>query len=233
MEKIIAAVGHVLDKVNFQRVVLLFVLVLMGVTTLSFYENRERIYHKVFKPGVLSTEGLHTVSLETKEQIDKLLSVHQEIDVLTVLKFDFSQGKRVPIYRGFNNPEIARRVGERLEASNPKGPIYGTVPIFTDDRDSNMEIVAILNGEFLCTVSGKGGIYTAFPELAGRIKMSCRIPIPPAINYGAPRGYIAVHFKESQSPEQLALITKELLSLAMFIYMNDVKGLTTFKVIEG
>jgi len=222
------AIGKLLDRLSVSRLLLAFTLAILSITTIAVFENRDRIYEKVFSPGRLTNQGLEELSPESKARIDDLLTKYPDIALLSVLKFDFIAGTRVPIYRGYNDPDIARVMGARIARSKPDYD-PGTVQLFTADPETNREVVSVLNGEFTCASPRENsGILLAWPEMRGKIVTSCRIPIPPATSYGAPRGYIAIHFTKPVDSARADGMTKDLLSLAMFIYLNDVRGITHF-----
>lgn len=224
MTKFLELIAPLLDKLSWSKVGMLAVITALALGSGLAWENREIIIQKP-APTFVPAPALKRVSPESARMISQFMKKHSEVALFTVLSFDLSLNVRKPIFRDFNSNVVKAYIDQ--DASQG---IDGSLPIFIRDNvKSNNQMISLIQGEYSCSPVGDGGIVKVYPGLKDVIKVSCRVPIPPAWSGGA-KGYIAIHIDREIDQTQMEILKLDLMTLAMYIYNTDVEGEKAVKV---
>lgn len=162
---------------------------LVAIAGYTLWENRQ----KVFDNQTIKYNGdyvLQKPGAEGNKVVGQFVNSHPEIVMVTLLDANPISNRRQVVSRWFNDPTVQSAV-ETITTANPT---VGDGALFTADHENNKQVLAVLSGEFYCAPSGGGIITQAFPEVAKKVKYSCRIPLPPA--FGKATGWFTVHLSK-------------------------------------
>ena len=212
-------------KLNWYRLGISAVAALLIIFNYTLYENRQVIFN-LAKPLVTVSANTITAdyrleypSVVGKNILNKLTLLHPEISMVSVIDADQISNSRTVVYRTFNDPVIEKIIKSTAE----KIPDVGNGALFTSgDEASNIQVLAMLNGEFLCTPAS-GILVKAFPELGPHIEYQCMVPLPPAYNKAT--GWLTLHLKEWPVTDFNRLKNNSLIA-ALEYYNKEVLGLT-------
>lgn len=219
MTKFLELLTPLIEKLTWAKVAMLACVVAIGLIGTVLWENREIVYSSV-PPRVSASPGLTTISEHSKGAIAAFMKQHEEVAMATVLSLDLVRNVRTPVYRAFNNPNVRRVVSGEITTGND-----GTLPIFIRDAvESNNQMISLIQGEYSCSPVSQGGIVKVYPSLKNTIKLSCRVPIPPAFGGGGAKGYIAVHLDRDLETFELERLKIDVMTLAMFIFNTEITG---------
>ena len=157
----------------------------------SVFENRQ----KLFEAGLGSVGSYVTdfiVQPPSKAQHEiayNFLRLHPEIAFMTLIDADPLTNTRKVVHRFTLDPVIERYFAE-LDRDKPG---VGDGPLFNNVEANNSQVIAISNGEFLCSPVKGGLIERIYPEIAKTLVKSCRVPLPPAFRRAG--GWFAIHLK--------------------------------------
>lgn len=163
----------------------------------TFYENRQQFVEAVTKRVL---PGDFSVKAPTAEQIEivrKFLVIHPEVKFITLIDADPVTNRRVVIHR-FSTDDTLVAYFAKIDKERPG---IGDGPLFTDNQESNEQVLAISNGEFRCGPSKGGIVERLYPDVAKDVKISCRVPVPPAFRRAG--GWFSLHLTTESEPPQL------------------------------
>lgn len=209
-------------KLTLPRALLSFFIVILVIFCVTIYENRQELFTKTASIVVVNKAnpipagdyGLYAPSPEGAALLDAYLKLHPDIVMLSVLDANQVQNRKTVVYRSFNDPAIKLLVEKEALVN----PAIGDGALFTTDPDNNIQVLAILNGEFYCTKPG-GAIVNAFPDIKSTIAYQCRIPLPPA--FGKATGWITLDLK-GWPPKDYDHFKTEALLLSLEYYNKEV-----------
>lgn len=216
MEKFLKSLSDLLKVTTLRRVVLVIFLLLASLAMYMVYANTENISSYIFSKDDYPPE-LTTITPQSEALIKSFMSKHNgTVIYLTVLRFDFPRNTRTPIYRSFNSDELKKLVYDRLKGGD------GALPIFIkNDKTNNDQIITLVHGEVACDPFTGGGLARVWPDLESKLKISCRIPIPPI--FGSVRGYIVIHIIREMTPYELEAMKIDLKNLVIKIHEDNKK----------
>lgn len=162
---------------------------LAGALTIAgwtLWENRQ----KVFESQSIRYNGDYVLE-KPSEKGQAIVSVFHksrpEIVMITLLDANPVSNRREVVYRWFSDTATKTAV----ETQTSMNPTIGDGALFSQDPENNKQVLAVLSGEFYCAPAAGGIINIAFPDVAKRVKFSCRVPLPPA--FGKATGWFTIH----------------------------------------
>lgn len=212
MEKILAAIAPILEKATFRRVLAVGLLILFSLIGYIGYKYAPAIGSLLFTPSKSGNRPLTQIPPESEQAINIFMKKHKDVGYLTVLIFQFEKNTRLPIYISFNSEELKKIIYDRLNGGD------GALPIFiNNDYSNNEQIISIIMGETRCSPFTGGGVARVWPDLANRITLSCRVPIPPVFGNNIP-GYMVVHVTKKLNDYEVEVLKLDLILLSKTIY---------------
>jgi len=118
------------------------------------------------------------------------------------------------VHRFFNSDSFE----ELFKRADQERPGSGDGPLFTEDPANNAQVLAVVNGEFLCTDVTNSILVKQFPHIAKAIVLSCRVPLPPA--FGKAGGWFAMHMMHE--PTDLSTFKTDALTLS-YLYFESLR----------
>jgi len=213
MEKI-ADTQKFLNVLTWRKLTQLVVFIFIIGLTWATYENRENIYgfasQKRLDPHAPSITKL---SKETVNDIHSVVARSELIVGVRVYMADFQKNTRILIYQEMDDPKLE---GIYMAYSNSS---IAELPLFNDDVVNNKNLVALINGEFICipfteTLLSK---YAASATIYDKEVCSNGIPA----SYGRFTGIIAVHLNRKPTSEEVDQIRSTSRTLSTRIYDRD------------
>lgn len=215
MEKFLASLVPILEKATFKRVLSVGLLIMFGLIGYIGYKQAPALGELFISSGSENKQLIH-IPPESEQTINIFMRKHKEVVYLTVLTFKFEKNTRLPIYRAFNSDELKKIIYERLNGGD------GALPMFIkNDPSNNAQIIALITGETHCDPFTGGGLARAWPDLANKLTMSCRVPIPPVFGNNIP-GYMVVHVTKKLTDYEVEVLKLDLVLLAKTL--NDINN---------
>jgi hypothetical protein len=217
MEKFFASIVPILEKATFKRVLAVGLLIMFGLIGYIGYTQAPALGKFLFS-SESSTGNKPFVHIppESEQTIGIFMRKHTEVVYLTVLTFQFEKNTRLPIYRAFNSDELKKIIYERLNGGD------GALPMFIkNDSSNNAQVIALITGETHCDPFTGGGLARVWPDLATKLTMSCRVPIPPVFGNNIP-GYMVVHVTKKLTDYEVEVLKLDLILLSKTI--NDINN---------
>lgn len=207
-------------KLTIERLIISFLAAIMIIAALTLYENRQYVFRQtsvvVVNKAILPTGDYSLVppSPEGVIILDGYLAKNPEVLMLSVVDANQIENRRVTVHRAFSDLAVKTIV----EKSTKSNPAIGSGPLFTTESENNIQILAVLNGEFYCTKPSNIGSYVP-EEIRGMIVYECRTPLPPA--FGKATGWITLHLK-SWPPINYDYFKSEALIFSLEYYNKEV-----------
>lgn len=216
MEKFLSSLVTILEKATFKRVLAVGLLVAFCLIGYIGYNQAPALGAFLFTTPVSGNKPFIHIPPESEQLIEIFMKKHKEVVYLTVLTFQFEKNTRLPIYRSFNSDELKKIVFERLNGGD------GALPMFIkNDPSNNTQIIALITGETHCDPFTGGGLARVWPDLASKLTLSCRVPIPPVFGNNIP-GYMVAHVTKKLSDYEVEVLKLDLILLSKNI--NDINN---------
>lgn len=207
-----------LSALTWKKLVQLLAFIFIMGLAWATYENRETIYGYVTQKRIDPAASLtRELSKSTKVQINSITEKSDLIVRVTVVVADFQRNQRIEVYSyvSSNQPGL-KRMYEIFLANS-----IGNPPLFSDNVEDNKKLVALINGEFVCSPYDTSFNQRLAPETAAYIKYSCSNGIP--ASYGRFTGIITLYLNRAPRPdesEQLRIVAKNLSTLIFDTDLN-------------
>ena len=216
MESILKLVAPILEKATFKRVLAVGLLIMFSVIGYIGYKQASSIGDFLFTPSISGNKPFVKLTPESEQLVAIFMKKHTEVVYLTVLTFQFEKNTRLPIYRAFNSDELKEIIYKKLNGGD------GALPIFLKtDSSNNAQMISIITGETICDPFTGGGLSRVWPDLADKLTLSCRVPIPPVFGNNIP-GYMVAHVTKKLSPYELEVLKLDMILLSKNI--NDINN---------
>lgn len=215
MESFLKVIDNLLQHATFIRVMLVSVLLVVSVAALTLYENRQKVYDDFSMSKMNGDFILKEPTPRGYQILSDLASKYPEIALISLIDADPVANTRRVVARVF----IDKHMELVIKAKTTTNPTVGDGPLFGSDALSNKQVLAIMNGEFSCDPVAGGILATVFAEAAADVKMSCRVPLPPAFNKAT--GWFTIHTKELPK-EKLERLKFDALSTSLMYYNSDI-----------
>jgi hypothetical protein len=213
--KNLAHITNFITWLTFRKVLLLALAVFVGLTLYTVYEQRARVVALfVVETEVLPVQTTFVVSSEMQDRIRALVTKNPLIKSVNVLVADIHLNRRTVVFR-FSEDEAANAAFEKMVAE--KG---STQPIFTSDAANNAQMVAVINGEFVCQAYKDTINAQLLPSLAATTPTICRISLPPY--YGDFSGYLAISLTRVPAEFERLELQQTIKLLATDLFFKDV-----------
>jgi hypothetical protein len=192
------------------------------ITMVTLYENRQQVFeHRT--PGVTEDFELKQPSKDGVAIFENFLKAHPYVAYISLIDANPITNRRTVVARFYNDEQIKVMIESEL-ADNPTA---GDGSLFMNDPILNKQVLSILAGEFHCDPAKVGVIAKAFPEVAKRLKYSCRLPLPPA--FGKATGWITLHL-DKWPLDNLDSFKVDALTLSLLYYETDITKKKTWIV---
>ena len=212
MEKFLASIVPILEKATFRRVLAVGLLIMFGLAGYIGYKQAPALGSILFVSSKAGDKPFLQIPPESEQLISIFMKKHTKVVYLTVLTFQFEKNTRLPIYRAFNSDELKKIIYDRLAAGD------GALPMFIrNDPSNNAQVIALITGETSCDPFTGGGLARVWPDLATKLTMSCRVPIPPVFGGNIP-GYMVVHVTKKLSEYEVEVLKLDLILLSKNIH---------------
>jgi hypothetical protein len=209
---------------TWKRLAMLLLFVAITIGGYTVWENRQNIYLKTI--GRIDAEfNLEPIvlSAESKHSLIELVANESQIEVLQVIEVDPYRNTRKQIFwtakPGEANDIMIRGPNGTGTATKPREGV--TLPLFSSDEQQNAQMVSVINSEYRCGPAESSGLVKVYPHLKEKIKISCRVPLPPN-GLGKLRGYIAIHTSVDMNQFQLDQLRLLAVQTSLRIYYSDV-----------
>jgi hypothetical protein len=175
----------------------------------TVYENRQNIFEKAKAVTMGSDFKVSPPNVEQHAIVMRFMAIHPEIAFMTLIDADPVANRRTVIHRFFNDGSLESYFAK----VDKERPGSGDGPLFSDNEQNNAQVLAIANGEFLCSETKGGILEKQFPSVAKDIMKSCRVPLPPAFRKSG--GWFAMHLK---ADKDMAALKTDALTMSFLFF---------------
>lgn len=208
-------IAKLVRTISLNRVLVWSFTALMAIAFYTVYENRTKLLSFISSPAPTNMVGLtFEVGKTTRDQLKNIVEGEQRIVGISVVSTDLRLNEARTLYF-FGDEIVVSNVFDRTMQAGS-----GRLPLFTNNDESNSQIIKLINGQFTCVGFTKTLVSKIYPELGDSIKSICRSSIPSY--YGYFSGYVEVYVSESPSVERELQYKLFVEKLANDIYFRDV-----------
>lgn len=211
------SVKSLLATLSWNKLIQLFVfLVIIGLAW-GFWENRTTIYNSLKVTVRVETNNPLILSLSSGTLFsldDTVVKMKGLIGGLQVVNVDFKKNNRSTAYFAFSDINL------KTSYANFQASKIAETPLFTDNEVNNQRIIDLINGEFICVDFKDTQAIKAFPRAGDSIPTVCSISIPPY--YGRFSGYMNLYLIKKPTPDEISLIRQLSRDISLRIYETDV-----------
>lgn len=206
-------VQDVTDKLTVTRLLLVLLASVIATFSMFFYDNRNILFVTMIKAISSNREVVNwDLSKESKIDVVKLVRDSEEINFALVTQINLQKNRR--------NVRFWELQSKMLDEIQNKAAFLGPMPVFDKDGRNTSQILAILNGDFVCSPFEETVFYKIFPDLAREMPIICSVSIPPV--YGHSTGILTVGLTKKLSMEEMTTIKQDVIDLSSKIYMRDI-----------
>lgn len=147
----------------------------------------------------------------TRNELEAFVKNHPTVVGVNIGKANFVENYREFTYFFFKNNDV-NDSWETTPANQ--------VPLFGDDTTANARIVALINGQFVCTnteVTVAARLHTILNKYS---KTTCSVAIPPG--YGDFSGWINIFLTVEPTFQQMEALRKDAEALSKSMYERDI-----------
>ncbi len=201
--------------ITLSRVFMWAFVALTVISSYTLYENRTKLLSFITAPSPTNMVGMtFTVGQETKDRVTVLVGGDSRIAGIAVMSTDLRLNEAKALYFYGDNPNLVTVFNRSIEVGSNR------LPMFTNNDESNAQIIKLINGQFVCVPFEKALISKIYPELSPSVKTICRSSIPSY--YGYFSGYVEAYLSEVPSPEREQQYKLLIEKLANEVYFRDV-----------
>jgi hypothetical protein len=212
----ISLVQRFLKALSWNKILQLFVFLLLIGVSVALYETREYLHEFTKYPRIGQyTAPVYSLSTETKAEIELIVSRSDLIVGVVIATVDFNRNTRHILYRNTDNS------GLRDLYNNSNTNVVGELPLFNNDTVNNARMVDLINGEFVCHPYANSIDAIVNPATIPFAHTVCSNGIPPF--YGMFSGVVNVITARAPTPPEISQIRELTRSLALKIYERDFK----------
>lgn len=171
---------------NFRRLFLLFSTSLVVIFSIALYEGRI-LFDEIFHGEAIDSaprEPQLRLSQELQQMLSDTVSKSQYISGISVHTVNLKVNEQRVVFQYTDDPFISKS----WEASTSPVSV-----MFDADQVSNLQMITIINGEFICSKFTNTKLNRSTPELAPQVSTVCQLSIPPF--YGNFGGFITFYLK--------------------------------------
>jgi hypothetical protein len=205
-----------LSWLSVQRIIALGITAIIIIGSLTIFENRTQLAQSI-KNTDSSEEYVQDepfkISVSNDGNIKDFVSKNNEVALVTVISVNMRVLQRYPVYFYSSDVSIRRLVEEHVQTNMAH-------PFLSENEKNNVQMIALMNGEFQCFKFDETINATIFPAIKEKVKVICDIGIPPY--HGQFSGYISVMLSEVPSGYKQQELKLEMVQLAASIYASDV-----------
>lgn len=217
MDVKISSVKSLLSALSWNKIMQLFVfLVILGLAW-GFWENRTTIYNSLRVTVRVETQDALIINLSSGTLFvldDTVSKMKNLIGGIQVVNVDFKKNNRSTAYFAFSDINL------KTSFANFQASKISETPLFTDSEINNQRIIDLINGEFICNDFKDTQSFKAFPRAGDSISTVCAISIPPY--YGRFSGYMNLYLTKKPTPDEIAVIRQLSRDISLRIYETDV-----------
>lgn len=207
-------VPFILDKgivwVSPKRILMLAFMAIVTIFSITLFEERS-VVNGLFTQEQSAPRDLNVVLSErVRKRIDDTVIRSPLIVGARVVSANLKVNQRAQVYYYTDDPVVQSQWDQYIRERG------NTQAIFSSDQVNNLQMVAVINGEFACSEFKDSLIGKVMPSLEGHIKYSCRVGIPPY--YGDFSGYLVFWLKDAPDEGMTNEVRIEAVRLANDIY---------------
>ncbi len=192
------------------------VFLLIIAAAYAAYENRQSVYDFAAGSRVRTLSPTNQIlSVKTISEIDSLVSKSDLIIGMQVTIVDFQKNARYVIYTSIDNSDLRLIYLNQLNSNDINSPLFNA------DLMNNHLLVALINGDFVCSPFTDTLESKLKPGTSKYIHTVCSNGIPPY--YGRFSGIISIYTKRVPLPEEADQIRMLAKNLSSIIYDRDFK----------
>lgn len=212
-ENIFQFVQDVTDKLTVTRLLLVLLASIIATFSMFFYDNRTILFEAAIKAISPSHEALNwDLSRESKIEVVKFIRDSALINFALVAQVDLQKNRR--------NVRFWELQSGMVNEIKNKAALMVPMPVFDEDGRNTSQILAVLNGDFICTPYEETIFHKLFPELTPEMPIICRVSIPPV--YGHATGILTIGLTKKPTIEEMGAIKQAVVELSSKIYMRDI-----------
>lgn len=213
-ENFISTLEELTETLNFRRVVLITLLLIISIFLFIGFDNREIVFSKVFQSRIEGGKPVDewTLSDKSKNSLIQLTKV-APISYVGIIDVDLKKNRRSLKYRYINNSELQSILEKHNSSLLPQA-------VFDYDAKNTQQMVSILSNEFSCAKTQDTVFFRWFPEVVKTMPSICRLAIPPFV--GQFVGFVVIGINQQISKSEMDSIRLEVSRIAVEIYLRDV-----------
>ena len=204
-------------SLSWQKILQLFLLLIMLVSSVVFWENRITIYNSVKVGSRVETDEplIIVLSDSTKAYVESAVGRSKDLVAgIQVVSVNFKKNSRAQTYF-FGNDAVLKKDIDTYMANK-----IADNPMFTDSESNNQRVVNLINGDFVCYDFKDTPGAKLYPDAAKDVTTVCSISIPPY--YGRFSGYLNMYLLRKPNLDDLILIKQLERDIALRIYETDI-----------
>jgi hypothetical protein len=203
----ISLITKIFNTLTWRLAFLYMMTSLIGVIGYTVYEQRDHIFGQLLAVNSQNASTTFTLSKRTELSIRDAANDLPWVVGVAVMSADLRLNEARTLF-------YMNRVGKPDQFTTIK-----KYPIFSNQEDSNITAIQLINGEFSCVDFNKTPLKSLTPELSDTVKSVCRISIPSY--YGYFSGFIIIFLNVDPDQTQQQQIKLVFSSLSTTIYFKD------------
>lgn len=211
-DRLTAFLEEMIDTLTFRRVALLFVLTSIMIVMFTVFENRDILFAKFYRTADTEEVVTWDVSNESKTALVALTN-NQLIGASLVTQVNLKQNKRTIKFFYIRDQTLLNEVKPIAAQLLPQA-------VFDYDPKNTMQMVAMLNNEFLCVPTKDTIFVRYFPMFEQKLPYMCRLAVPPF--FGEFAGFVTIGLTREPKPIEVGGLKIEMNRIAIEMYVRDI-----------
>lgn len=207
----------VLTALTWKRILILFLLLAAFLSATLGWTFRDQLFKgsSTVENRLSVNPGL-VVSVNIKNEIDSIVRRSPIILGIKIVSINFQRNIRTDSYANFDHPVVSE-----VYTLSINNKVYET-PLFTENKDTNKQVLRLISGEFLCIPFEQTTAYKLTPTLNSFVKYVCSSAIPPY--HGDFSGFLTIYLgmePTKDDKERLFLLSRD---ISLKIYEENKHG---------
>lgn len=206
-----------LNTLTWGKVAQVAVLLALLISFWFAYHFRENMYASLKMNTLTETDYVIVIELtpETKIKITETVTRFPNMVAgIQIVNINFRKNTRTASYSFISDPVLKKSIEDFQNNS------IADTPIFNDNETNNRRVIALVNGEFICTPFKDTIAITTYSGSVNNISHICSVSIPP--HYGKFSGYLNIYVTHKPNSIELEMLRQLATELSNQIYVNDI-----------